>query len=85
MMGADLQQDQPTLMDELLALGVLRLLNRQVVLDPSFHEVLQTEMCRVRADQKRSIVNLIHLYFPDIDIDRLTGYAVFLENSILHN
>jgi len=72
-------------MHELLELGVLKQQNGQIVLDGGFHEVLQTEMCRARADQKRSIANLIHLYFPDVEAERIVSYAAFLEAYILQN
>jgi hypothetical protein len=72
-------------MQELLALGILKQQKGQIVLDGGFHEVLQTEMCRTRADQKRSIANLMHLYFPDLETDRIVNYAAFLEAYILQN
>lgn len=72
-------------MHELLALGVLKQHNGQIVLDGGFHEVLQTEMCRTRADQKRTIVNIMRLYFPDLDMDRIITYAAFVEAYILQN
>lgn len=72
-------------MHELLTMGVLTQQKGQIVLDGGFREVLQGEMCRTRADHKHSIVNLMHLYFPDLEIDRIASYAAFLESYILQN
>lgn len=72
-------------MHELLAMGVLTQQKGQIVMDEGFHEVLQGEMCRTRADHKHSIVNLMYLYFPDLEIDRIASYAAFLESYILQN
>ncbi|MFQ5940838.1 MAG: hypothetical protein ACE5KA_03975 [Nitrososphaerales archaeon] len=80
-----MQPNQPTLMHELLTLGVLKQQNGQIVLDGGFHEVLQTEMCRTRADQKRSIATLMQLYFPNLETGRIINYAAFLEAYILQN
>jgi hypothetical protein len=80
-----LETNSPSLMRELLALGVLKQQYGQIVVDEGFQGVLQTELCRSRADQKRSIAYLIHLYFPDVETARLVNYAAFLEAYILQN
>ena len=75
----------PVLMQELLTLGVLKLQEGQIVIDRGFQEILQTEMCWSGLDQKRSIANLVHLYFPYLTNEKIIDYSFFIETFILRN
>ena len=73
------------LTQELIALGVLELRDGQIVIDRGFQEILQTEMCWSGLDQKRSIANLVHLYFPYLTNEKKIDYSFFIETFILWN
>lgn len=80
-----LQTNEPTIMNELLKLGILRQTNGQVTLDEGFMNVLQAEMCKHRTDHRQSIINIISRYMPNLDDNSVLGFTAFIETYMLQN
>jgi len=80
-----LQTNEPTIMNELLKLGILRQTNGQITLDEGFMNVLQAEMCSSRTDHRQSLINIIRRYFPNLDDNSVLGFTAFIETYMLQN
>ena len=80
-----MQTSEPTIMSELLKLGILRQVGEQITIDDGFMNVLQAEMCRYRTDHRQSLINVIHRYFPNLDDNSVLGFTAFIETYMLQN
>ncbi len=80
-----MQTDEPTIMSELLKLGILKQTRGQITLDRGFMNVLQAEMCRCRTDNRESLINVMCRYFPDLDDNSVLGFTAFIETYMLQN
>ena len=83
--GRKLQTNEPTIMSELLKLGILRQAGAQITLDEGFMNVLQAEMCRHGTDHRQSLISVIQRYLPDLDDSSVLGFAAFIETYMLQN
>lgn len=80
-----MQTNEPTIMNELLKLGILRQAGAQITLDEGFMNVLQAEMCRYGTDHRQSLISIIQRYLPDLDDDSVLGFTAFIETYMLQN
>ena len=80
-----LQTSENQIIDEMLALGILKQERGQITLDSGFLEVLQAELCNFRMEPKKSIINIIRHYFPSLGKNRVLSYAAFIEAYMLQN
>lgn len=80
-----MQTNEPTIMNELLKLGILRQTGGQITLDEGFMNVLQAEMCRYGTDHRESLISIIHRYLPDLDDGSVLGFTAFIETYMLQN
>ena len=80
-----MQTNEPTIMNELLKLGILKQARGQITLDEGFMNVLQAEMCRYRTDHRQSLINVIHRYLPNLDDNSVLGFTAFIETYMLQN
>jgi hypothetical protein len=82
---SELQTNEPTIMGELLKLGILKQDKGQISVDQWFISALQTEMCHSRTDHRQSLINLISRYFPNLDENSVLGFTAFIETYMLQN
>jgi len=80
-----LQNNEDEIINELLALGILRHKNGQLMVSDNFYMVLDAESFMSKGNSRQKIMHTVYRFAPTVEKQRALTYVNVIEGYLLQN